>query len=94
MFEISNAFNFRSLYASFFKTKLSRNIPLIYASIISLLATAAIMYIPFLQKVFETHPLSWQTWVVTFLISLSIIVVVDIVKYINKNSFEDYGTNA
>ncbi len=94
MFEISNAFNFRSLYASFFQTKISRNIPLIYASIISLLATAAIMYIPFLQKVFETHPLSWQTWVVTFLISLSIIVVVDIIKHINKNSFEDYGTNA
>jgi len=94
MFEISNAFNFRSLYASFFKTKLSRNIPLIYASIISLWATAAIIYIPFLQKVFETHPLSWQTWVVTFLISLSIIVVVDIIKYINKNSFKGYGTNA
>jgi len=94
MFEISNAFNFRSLYSTFLKTSFKRNILLVYGSIISLLATAAIMYIPFLQKIFETEPLSRHIWVLTFVLSLSIIVVVDVVKMINKNSFEDYGTNA
>jgi len=94
MFEISNAFNFRSLYSSFFKTNLFRNTWLIYASMASLFATLAIMYVPFLQKIFETTGLPWYTRLVTALISLSIIIVVDIAKYINKNSFEDYGTNS
>jgi magnesium-transporting ATPase (P-type) len=94
MFEVSNAFNFRSLYSSFFKTSLFRNTLLIYAGAASILATVAIMYIPFLQKIFETTGLPWYTWLVTAIISLSIIVVVDIAKYINKNSFEDYGTNS
>lgn len=94
MFEVSNAFNFRSLYASFFKTKHQRNILLIYASIASLLATFAIMYIPFLQKVFETTGLPWYVWLFTAVFSLTIILIVDTAKRINKNSFEDYGTNS
>lgn len=94
MLEVTNAFNFRSLYSSFFKTSFKRNVWLVYAGAISLLATVAIMYVPFLQKVFETTGLPWYAWLVTFGLSLSIIVVVDIAKYINKNSFEDYWTNA
>jgi len=94
MFEISHAFSFRSLYSTFLKTSFKRNTLLIYASVISLLATVAIMYIPFLQNIFETSPLSWHIWILTFVISLSVIVVMDIIKIINKNSFEDYGTNA
>ncbi len=94
MFEVTNAFNFRSLYSSFWKTSFKRNIWLIYASIASLLATAAIMYIPVLQIIFETESLPRYAWVSTFVISLSVILVVDIAKYINKNSFDDYGTNA
>jgi P-type Ca2+ transporter type 2C len=92
MLEVTNAFNFRSLYSSFFKTSFKRNTWLIYAGVISLLATVAIMYVPFLQKVFETTWLPWYAWLITAFISLSIIIVVDIAKHINKNSFEDYGT--
>lgn len=94
MFEISHAFSFRSLYSTFLKTSFKRNTLLVYASIISLLATAAIIYIPFFQNIFETTPLSWHVWILTFVLSLSVIFVMDIVKIINKNAFEDYGTNA
>jgi P-type Ca2+ transporter type 2C len=56
MFEISNAFNFRSLHTPFYKTKFTRNIFLIYASIVSLLMTVLIIYTP-LNRIFETQPL-------------------------------------
>jgi magnesium-transporting ATPase (P-type) len=89
MFEVSNAFNFRSLYSSFFKTSLRRNKVLLYASALSLLSTVAIIYVPFLQKVFETTALPLSAWLFTFVLSLSVIFVVDIAKKIDKNSFED-----
>lgn len=91
MFEINNAFNFRSLSVSFFRTSFRRNKMLIYASIISLLATVAIIYIPALQGIFATHPLPRHVWIVAFCISFSVIFVVDIAKSITKTSFEDHG---
>lgn len=79
-FEISGAFNFRSLTKSFFKLSIATNPYLVYASIISLLATIAIVYIPFLNKIFETSPIPRYYRISSFIISLSIILIFDKIK--------------
>jgi len=81
--EIASAFNFRS----FRKPTLTRspfiNKYLVYASIISLLATAIIIYTP-LNHVFETTPLPLLDWVVAFGFGLLIIIIFDVLKRINN----------
>lgn len=87
LFEISNAFNFRSLTKPFYKLAFNNNPYLIYASIISILATIAIVYIPFLNKIFETSPISRYYRIIWFILSLSIIFIFDILKTKYKRLF-------
>jgi len=83
-FEISNAFNFRSLRYPVHKIPFFANKYLVYASAISILVTAAIIYIPFFNRVFSTVPLGFFEWVFALLISISIIIIFDVFKIINN----------
>ncbi len=82
-FEIANAFNFRS----FRKTVLTRN-PLanpylVIASIISIIATVAIIYTP-LSGAFETVPLMWSDWLLALIPSCMVLLLFDIFKKLNE----------
>ena len=83
-FQIANAFNFRSFRYPVFKLPFFANKFLVYASIVSILATIAIVYTP-LNKVFETAPISISGWIFAVVVSLSIVVVLDVLKVVSKN---------
>ncbi|MCX8193883.1 MAG: cation-transporting P-type ATPase [Candidatus Pacearchaeota archaeon] len=83
-FEIANAFNFRSFRYGVHKLPLFANKYLVYASLVSILATIAIIYIPSLSNIFETAPIDLYHWLFAFVISLSVIIVFDILKIINQ----------
>ncbi len=78
-FEIANAFNFRSFRKRVLNRSPFTNKPLIYASVISILATLLIIYSP-LNKVFETAPIGLFNFLLAFVASLSIILVFDVLK--------------
>jgi Ca2+-transporting ATPase len=81
--EIAGAFNFRS----FRKKTLNRspfvNPYLVLASVVSLIATLAIIYTP-LNKVFETVALPLIDWVIAFAFGLLFILIFDILKNANN----------
>ena len=84
-FEIANAFNFRSFRYPVYKLPLFANKYLVYASILSILATISIIYTP-LNIIFETVPIGWSYWAFALATSLLIIIPFDIIKVINKKN--------
>ncbi len=81
--EIANAFNFRSFRKGVLNRSPFVNKYLVYASIVSILATLAIIYTP-LNKIFETAPITLFNFLTAIVISLFIIIVFDVLKVINK----------
>ncbi|MCR4284603.1 MAG: cation-transporting P-type ATPase [archaeon] len=79
LFEIAHAFNFRSFRKGVLNRSPLVNKPLVYASIISLFATALIIYTP-LNKAFETTPIGPMNILVAFVASLIIVLIFDIMK--------------
>ncbi len=82
LFEITNAFNFRSFRKPVHKLNLFANKYLVYASVISLIATIAIIYTG-ANSVFGTVPIGLWNWIVALAISLSVVGIFDIIKIIN-----------
>ncbi len=87
--EIVSAFNFRSFRKGVLNRGLLVNPYLFYASVISLIATFLIVYSP-LNKVFETVPLKLDGFIIAISVSLLLIVIFDVLKYMNnKKKFFD-----
>ena len=87
--EIASAFNYRSFRKGVFNRGLMVNPYLVYASVISLLATFAIIYTP-ASKIFETVPLRFDKMLIVLSLSLLFILIFDLLKYLNnKNKFLD-----
>ncbi len=82
LFEITNAFNFRSFRKPVHKLDLFANKYLVYASIISIIATMVIIYTG-ASSVFGTVPIGLWNWIVALAISLSVVGIFDIIKIIN-----------
>lgn len=82
-FEITNALNFRS----FRKGTLTRsplvNRYLVVASVISLIATWLIIQTP-INQFFETTYLGLNNWLLALIPAISILVVFDVLKYLNE----------
>ncbi|MBU2104200.1 MAG: cation-transporting P-type ATPase [Nanoarchaeota archaeon] len=83
MFEIAGAFNFRSFRKGVLNRSPFINKYLVYASIISVIATILIIYTP-LNKIFETVNISIIDWIVALGFSLLLIIIFDILKRINS----------
>ena len=90
LLEVFNAFSFRS----FRKPALMRsplvNKYLFVASVISVLATVAILYVPFANKVFETVPLSWELWIFTLVPSLYLLIIQDTIKSLTSEKVKAF----
>lgn len=87
--EIASAFNFRSFRKGVLNKGVFANPYLFYASGISLIATLAIIYSP-LNRIFETVPLGLNGFIVPISFSLLLILIFDVLKYINnKKKFFD-----
>ncbi|MBW6442379.1 cation-transporting P-type ATPase [Patescibacteria group bacterium] len=84
LFGITNAYNFRSFRKLTCNRSPFVNKPLVYASLIVLFGTLLIVYNPFLNSIFETVPIHLNYWVLAILVSLSVILIFDILKYLNN----------
>jgi Ca2+-transporting ATPase len=78
--QLFHVFNFRSVKDSIFEKGLILNKFLIGASIFSGLIQLAVMFIPVFQPVFKVVPLDFNHWLIIFVLTASVIPLVEIWK--------------
>ncbi|GLI54058.1 cation-transporting P-type ATPase [Thermodesulfovibrio yellowstonii] len=83
-FQFFQAWNSRSEYESIFKISLLSN-PFLFLSLIAAtIAQLAFIYVPTLQWIFRTEPISIKDWQNILLVALSVIIVVEIDKWLRR----------
>ena len=80
--ELVNAFNCRSDYLSLFKVGVSSNRFLILSVLASLAMMVMVIEWDPLSRLFHTTPLRWQDWVLAAGLSLTLVPVVELTKWI------------
>ena len=78
--EMVNIWNFRSLRMPLTKVGLFSNPWFIWAWLLSIGLQIAVVYVPFMQKMFHTVALSLNDWLFMIIISLPIFVIPEIIK--------------
>ncbi len=81
--EIFQSFNMRSQRGSIFSLK-KQNKWLIGSAVLALILTTVVIEVPFLAKAFEFAVIGWEEYGIAFLLGLSIIPLVEIVKLIQR----------
>jgi len=81
---IFNTFNFRSLDESIFKSGLLPSRWLALAIIATILSTLSVMYVPFLQEIFELTALGLVDWVIPLSAAFTTLIFAEIMKIITK----------
>ncbi|GFP26952.1 P-type Ca2+ transporter type 2C [Candidatus Hakubella thermalkaliphila] len=92
MLRTFNAFNCRSATSSLFKLGLLTNRWLIPAFLLTMFVMFSILYVPFLQKIFEVVPLNLKDWSMAFLASVTVLIVVEITKFLQVTHAATGGT--
>jgi Ca2+-transporting ATPase len=82
MFQWFNAWNCRSATRSLFSCCFFANRWLLVATVFVLFLQCCLLYVPFMQYVFKTVPLSLNDWVVVIGVSSSIVVVEEVRKLV------------
>jgi Ca2+-transporting ATPase len=67
--QLFHAFNCRSMSVSLFRLGIGTNKKLILATGVSFILQMAVVYLPFLQKIFKTEPLGLFDWLLVIIIS-------------------------
>lgn len=80
-FQFFQAWNSRSEYQSIFRISLVSNPFLFFGMIAAVLSQLAVVYVPSLQWIFRTEPISGREWLIVLLISMTVIVVVEVDKW-------------
>jgi calcium-translocating P-type ATPase len=83
-FQFYQALNCRSETESIFKISPMSNPFLFYAMIAALFAQLAVLYVPALQWVFRTVPLSMTEWLEIVLVTVTIVIAVEMDKWIRR----------
>ncbi|MGF7059590.1 calcium-translocating P-type ATPase, PMCA-type [Brassicibacter mesophilus] len=82
--QLIHTFNVRSIDSSVFKVGLGTNKKLIAANFTSLILMLSIVVVPVLRKLFKLTVLNLQQWSVVIALSISLLVVVEIIKLIKN----------
>ena len=82
LMQLVNAFNCRSDYLSLFKVGVFANRFLILAVLVSLAMMVMVIEWDPLSRLFHTTPLRWQDWVLAAGLSLTLIPVVELTKWV------------
>jgi len=82
--QLFHAFNCRSMTESLFKIGVFTNGKLLLATGVSFLLQMAVVYVPFLQRVFKTEPLGLFDWLLVLLISSCPLWAMEISKAVRK----------
>jgi len=75
LFELFFVFNCRSETHSVFRLNPFENLYLVGAAVLTLLLQLAVIYVPFLQSLFETVPLTGSDWLIVMAISVTGLLV-------------------
>lgn len=84
--DIFSAYNFRSFRYGVLNRNPFVNKYLFLASVVSIFATVTVVYNPILQKYFETTPLEPIQWAIAIGAGFSIVIIFDILKFINNKT--------
>jgi Ca2+-transporting ATPase len=79
-----HAFNVRSNKYSLFQLGVFSNPWLIVSFIVVILGGLAVVYVPFLQPIFKTMPLTAQDWMVVVGLGVMPLIIVEFIKLINR----------
>ena len=85
-FQVFNALNCRSEKKSLFQVGLFTNIPLLFSVGGSVLGQLMLLYVPVMRGIFETEALSLNELVLVIMISSSVWVTEEIIKYFDRRS--------
>ena len=85
--EMLNAMNALSSSESLITMPLWKNMKLIYAITLSMVLHFGILYTPFLQGLFSIEPLNWIEWQAVLLISLPVIFIDEVLKYVERQLY-------
>ncbi len=88
-FQFYQAFNCRSEKQSIFTTSPFSNPFLLYSMIAAFLAQLSVIYVPALQWVFRTEPITINEWLQILMVSVTVIIVVEIDKWIRRQKSKD-----
>jgi P-type Ca2+ transporter type 2C len=80
-FQLLQVLNSRSLSLSLFKTGLAGNPLLVLVMTVALLAHVAVVYVPQLEWLVRTTPLSGSTFAIVLLVALSVMATVEVDKH-------------
>lgn len=83
-FQFFQAWNSRSEFQSVFRISPTSNPFLLYALLAAVFAQLALIYVPALQWVFRTEPFLLQDWISIIGVSATVIVVVEIDKWLRR----------
>jgi Ca2+-transporting ATPase len=89
IFQMFFVFSLRSETTSIFMINPFTNIKLIMAVILSIALQFAVVYVPFLQKSFETVALNLKDWILVFGVGSSIMLYSEIVKIYKRVSVKN-----
>ncbi len=81
-FTVYNAYSSRSLQESVFRMNPLGNKTLLMGIAASILAILAVVYIPFMQFIFETKPLTSESWILILITGLVVVLAAEVMKKI------------
>lgn len=90
--EMFNAMNGLSSSESLLQMPLWKNMKLIYAICLSMVLHFAIVYVPFLQRLFSIEALNYNEWMAVFWISVPVILIDEILKVAERALFISTAT--
>ena len=83
-FQFFQAWNSRSEYESIFRLSPVSNPFLFYGMIAAVLSQLVVVYVPSLQWVFRTEPITGTEWLQILLLALTVVVVVEADKGLRR----------
>lgn len=83
-FQFFQAWNSRSEYQSVFRLSPVSNPFLFYGMIAAVLSQLVVIYVPSLQWVFRTEPITGPEWLQVLLLALTVVGVVEVDKWLRR----------
>jgi len=85
--EMFNAVNALSSSESLLTLPLWKNMILVYAITLSMVLHFVLLYTPFLQVLFAIVPLNWDEWKAVLYISAPIILIDEVLKFVERQLY-------
>ena len=92
LIEMLNALSAISENDSIFVVSPTRNPYLIFSVILSMAIHCVILYVPFLNVIFNVYPISLHEWMIVFAASLPVLILDEILKFIGRNFVNNKNT--